>query len=127
MIDIVNGLLIRQGQVLMALRSPQRKNFPNSWSFPGGHVEDGETLHGALVRELVEEIGVQATRFYPLDVLKDREVAFHLFVVEEWQDEIANLGDEHVELLWVDFDKAGDLPRLALPAYREVFEALKSL
>ena len=58
MVDIVNGLLLRDRQVLMARRSANRRLSPNTWSFPGGHVEEGETLEQALTRELSEEIGV---------------------------------------------------------------------
>lgn len=43
-----------QGQVLMIL-SPDR-----GWEYPGGMVEQGETLQEALRREILEETGVEA-------------------------------------------------------------------
>jgi len=43
------------GQILM-LQSPRR-----DWEFPGGQVEEGETLTHALEREIMEETGVTAT------------------------------------------------------------------
>lgn len=42
-----------QGQVLM-LKSPRR----GDWEFPGGQVEEGETLTLALEREVLEETGI---------------------------------------------------------------------
>ena len=42
-----------QGQVLM-LKSPRR----GDWEFPGGQVEEGETLTCALEREVLEETGI---------------------------------------------------------------------
>ena len=36
--------------------------FPNIWTCtPGGHVEDGENIFGAMVRELKEEFGIRVT------------------------------------------------------------------
>jgi NUDIX domain len=59
--NIVNGLLVRQGTVLLAKRSLHRKAYPGLWSFPGGHVEENEPLLEALARELREEIGIVPT------------------------------------------------------------------
>ena len=32
--------------------------YPDCWDIPGGHVEDGETPEECIVREMLEEIGV---------------------------------------------------------------------
>ena len=32
--------------------------YANMWDIPGGHVEEGETPHECIVREMKEEIGV---------------------------------------------------------------------
>ena len=56
--DIVKAMLLRGTNVLLARRSSARRTYPDRWSFPGGHVETGEALDDALVRELQEEIGL---------------------------------------------------------------------
>ena len=56
--DIVNAVLLKRRNVLLARRSPTRRAYADRWSFPGGHVETGENLEQALRRELREEIGV---------------------------------------------------------------------
>jgi 8-oxo-dGTP diphosphatase len=42
--NIVNALFLRDGKVLLGRRSTRRSTYPDLWSFPGGHVEHGETL-----------------------------------------------------------------------------------
>lgn len=124
MVDIVNGLLLHAGQVLMARRSATRPKYPGTWSFPGGHVEPGETLDAALARELSEEIGITLVDAMPLTVLRDGDAVFHLYAVHRWTGDPQNLGDEHSQLRWIAPDAARDLPDLALASYREVFARL---
>lgn len=124
--DIVNGLLLRRKSILLAHRSETRSNYPDTWSFPGGHVEDGENLQEALVRELAEEVGVLPTSWRQLDsfTYNSSAASFHFFAVDQWQGELANLGDEHSELRWVDLDVAHEMPNLTFPIYTDIFAAL---
>jgi 8-oxo-dGTP pyrophosphatase MutT (NUDIX family) len=52
---IARAVIRRDGQLLVARQRTK------SWSFlPGGHVEPGERVEAALVRELSEELGTEA-------------------------------------------------------------------
>ena len=52
-------LLSREGDVLMTRRAPHMRTFPGIWVPPGGHVEAGESIAAAGLRELWEETGVK--------------------------------------------------------------------
>jgi len=55
------ALVDPDGRVLIAQR-PQGKSLAGLWEFPGGKVEEGETPEAALIRELREELGIEATQ-----------------------------------------------------------------
>ena len=50
---------MRDGQVLACQRRPDAV-YPLRWEFPGGKLEEGETAAEALVRELHEELSIEA-------------------------------------------------------------------
>lgn len=55
---VVAALLVRDGLLFAARRSPGRRE-GGLWELPGGKVEAGESDREALTRELREELGVE--------------------------------------------------------------------
>lgn len=47
------------GHVLLERRAAHMRTFPRRWVLPGGHVDPGEALVDAAVRELYEEVGLK--------------------------------------------------------------------
>ncbi len=56
MIDVTCAIVIKEGKVLCAKRGPSM-SMAGKWEFPGGKLEEGETLEACLVREIHEELG----------------------------------------------------------------------
>jgi 8-oxo-dGTP diphosphatase len=54
----VGVIVVRNGNVLFGLR--QGSHGDGTWSFPGGHVDDGESAEVCALRELYEETGLDA-------------------------------------------------------------------
>ena len=53
---ILTGILKDNDLFLIVKRNENDDLYPGAWEFPGGHLEDGETLKAGLRRELEEEI-----------------------------------------------------------------------
>ena len=60
MTTVVAGVIERDGLILIAQRKRTGQH-PLKWEFPGGKVEPEEIPENALVRELVEELGIRVT------------------------------------------------------------------
>jgi 8-oxo-dGTP diphosphatase len=56
---VAAALFDAEGRVLLADR-PAGKHMAGWWEFPGGKIAPGETDSDALVRELREELGIEA-------------------------------------------------------------------
>jgi 8-oxo-dGTP diphosphatase len=121
------AILCRDGKILLGKRSPHRLRCPSTWDLIGGHVEAGETVEQALLREVEEEIGLIPARYRAIDpiIAKDGQAIYHMFVVSEWQGgEPAMRGDEHSELRWFSIVEACQIEALALPQYRDIFRTI---
>jgi 8-oxo-dGTP diphosphatase len=58
-VEVVAAVIERDGQILIGQRKPRGRH-GLKWEFPGGKVEPGEAPRAALVRELREELGIEA-------------------------------------------------------------------
>ncbi len=87
-VDVAVGILVQaDGSFLMTTR-PEGKVYAGYWEFPGGKIEQGESLADALRRELVEEIGITVGQVHPWkEQLVDYPhalVRLHFCKVFEW-------------------------------------------
>lgn len=96
------ALLDDRGRVLLSKR-PEGKQMAGLFEFPGGKVDEGETLEAALARELREELGIDADvssmrpltfashsytkKSYENDVEESFYLIMPLFEVTKWQGE----------------------------------------
>jgi 8-oxo-dGTP diphosphatase len=95
------------------------------WEFPGGKVEQTETVQQALARELQEEIGINVKAAQPLLVIEhsysDKAVKLDVWLVTEFTGTAQSL--EGLENRWVQLD---ELEQLDFPeANRPIIDVLR--
>lgn len=105
----VEAVIIHDGKVLLAKRSPDCKVAPNVWNVPAGKVKLLETTTDAVVRETLEETG--------LAVRVNRLICESAFTMKSGNETVyrnmftyylspvgsvkVTLNEEHTEYAWV--------------------------
>jgi len=111
LIVVAAALIDADGRVLLA-RRPQGKAMAGLWEFPGGKLDRDETPEEALVRELREELGIeaQAQCMAPLAFASHASPQQHLlmplFALRKWNGLARPL--EHDALAWAPPAAFGD-------------------
>ena len=57
-VDVAVGVLLQPNGDFLVTSRPEGKVYAGYWEFPGGKLEQGETVEQALRRELHEELGI---------------------------------------------------------------------
>jgi len=123
-VEVAAAVIQRADGAFLLAQRPAGKVYAGYWEFPGGKVEAGEPPERALVRELHEEIGIDActaypwlTRVYPYP---HATVRLNFFRVTAWK------GDPHPReeqaIAWQRFGTP--LAEPMLPANAPVLAAL---
>jgi 8-oxo-dGTP diphosphatase len=121
MTNVVAGVIERDGKILICRRRADQPH-PLKWEFPGGKLEPGESPEIALVRELNEELGIEAESGAEIMryefVYPGKSPILLIFLsVETWRGEIENrifetiLWESKAALPTYDFLE-GDIPFL---------------
>ncbi|RVU33124.1 8-oxo-dGTP diphosphatase MutT [Rheinheimera riviphila] len=106
LIHVAVGVIQRDEQIFISKR-PDQLHQGGRWEFPGGKVEQGETVVAALTRELMEEVGLQVLDATPLMQLEyaypEKTVLLDVWLVS--QTEGLGEGLEGQQVAWVHFSE----------------------
>jgi 8-oxo-dGTP diphosphatase len=67
-VDVAVGVLIDAAGRFLLTSRPEGKVYAGHWEFPGGKLEQGESVEAALRRELHEELGITIGPVHPWKV-----------------------------------------------------------
>lgn len=100
------------GKVVLQYRSPERYKKWSGYAFPGGHIEEGESLAESVIREIYEETGLTivdpklvAVKDWPLDE-GGRYIVF-CYKATEFTGQLRS--SEEGEVSWVEKDQLDQL------------------
>ncbi len=104
-IHIVAGIIFNpsKSQIFITKR-PDNLHKGGFWEFPGGKVEEGESVPQAMARELEEEIGIEVTEQHLFEHLEyddpEKSLKFDFFGISGFNNQ--PYGKEGQDGLWVD-------------------------
>jgi len=114
-VHVAVGVIVTNGKFFLTKRL-EHAHQGGKWEFPGGKVEQGETIAQALHRELKEEIAIDVLACIPLVEIQhdygDKQVLLDVYLVDNYLGEPeAQEGQKQgwfsfAELSTLDFPKA---------------------
>ena len=100
----VKAFILNQGKFLVMHKSGVEEDI---WELPGGRMEFGESAEETLIRELLEETGLQVTPIKLLDtwncVFDNYQITGIIYLCKIKNTEL-KLSDEHDNCRWVNAD-----------------------
>ena len=122
-VHVAVGVIVGEcGQRFFLTKRHKEAHQGGKWEFPGGKLEEGETVAQALARELKEEVAIEVLSCQPLiniehlyvDEKGSKKVFLNVFLVDNFLNEPqAQEGQQQGwfelnELATLDFPKAND-------------------
>jgi len=115
--SVVAPIIINDEGKLLLMTSPK---WNNRYIFPGGHIEYGETISQAAIRETKEETGLDVEALYLVDIgtminnpeffRKKAHFIYHRVVCKVIGGEMNTDSEETTTLVWVTPEEALKLP-----------------
>ena len=98
-----------EGRVLVQDRLPKPSNAWCGLTFPGGHVEPGETVIASVIREVREETGLSITDVVPAGYIQwynpDRQSQYFVFLFKTGSYSGELKGSTEGNVKWMTLDE----------------------
>ena len=127
---VIAGCIVRKGNKILMVKEAKKKCY-GQWNYPAGHMEEGEKITDAAIRETFEETGckVKLTGVLPICSFNKPEgtrilVKFTADVIEE---NITFDINEILDVQWIDIDTIKHMSREELRSYDINIAHLKDL
>lgn len=107
---VVCGVVIeREGKYLLV--QERQPNAYKKWNLPAGHVDEGETLEQAAIREATEECGLDVEIDRHLIVLHQsmERPVLHAFSTKNVRGDVRFPANELLDAQWFSFEEARSL------------------
>lgn len=100
----------KNNEILCALRSPNM-SLPNLWEFPGGKVEEGESLFEAIEREIQEELScnVKASNVFAENTHEYEKIIVNLIGIKCELIDGTPTPNEHSKLVYLSKESLNSL------------------
>ena len=94
---VAAGMLVERGDEVLLVKTERR-----GWEFPGGQIEEGESVLDGVIREVREEANIVASADRLVGVysnLSNHRVIFDF--LGSWLSGDARIGEETLDVAWV--------------------------
>ena len=111
-IEVVAAIIIHSEKILCVQRNQNKYSYISmKYEFPGGKIEDGETHHLALSREIKEELNMEIDIKNEFLSVKHQYPDFHLTMHSYLCISANNIVTlmEHIDYKWLDKSEIGPL------------------
>lgn len=131
-------ILKKDNKILLYKRNMPEKIAFGYFAFPGGTVENNETVIQTACREAAEEIGIEIDekdvsivhvlrlreKFDPVTNETHQIVILYFAEIRQWSGEPQNLEpDKHTDLTWFDIS---ELPQNLFPLNKQVLHSIEN-
>ena len=99
--DSVVIVVTEKHKILLIQRSKTDDWMPLHWSFPGGHIEKGETPYKAAKRELKEETKLDGKVTYA-GTRKTKNGKMYIYLCDDFGGDV-QLNYEHSDHKWIEY------------------------
>ena len=119
-VSVVAVIRNTEGRYLVLKRSEREIAYPGMYTFPGGKVEDNDTIEETLVKEAKEEANLDLK---PGKILlkdksfirpDDQTVKVFSYLCEIENSDNLKISDDFTDYKWVLFDDLKDIPHVGI-------------